>query len=82
MITLRLQVMANGIDSVIDSFGEDVFVRNNDDGTISASISVSDSNGLYTWLLHHGEEVKVLEPISVKTELVQRLKRMLNYYED
>lgn len=82
LITLRLQVMANGIDSVLDSFGEDVFVRNNDDGTISASICVSDSKGLYTWLMNHGEKVRVLEPLSVKNELVQRLKKMLDYYEE
>ena len=82
-VTLRLRVQSNGVDTMMDSFGSDVRVRKNADGTLNAVVNVSDSEGLYTWLLHHGQEVTVLEPERVRTEMKRRLAAMLlNYEED
>lgn len=81
-VMLRLRVLSNGADTVMDSFGDDVRVRKNEDGTLNAVVSVSDSEGLYTWLLHHGREVTVLEPERVRTEMKRRLEAMLMNYEE
>ena len=82
LITLRLAIMSNSVDTMLDSFGTDVMVHPNGDGTLTAAVPVSDSEGLYVWLLHHGQEVKVLEPENVKNEFVRRLKTMLSNYEE
>lgn len=79
-IRLRLRLVSNSVDTVLDSFGDGVTVLNNSDGTIDAYVSLSDSEGLYTWLLHHGRECSVLEPAHVRREMQRRLSEMLENY--
>lgn len=79
-IRLELQLCSNSVDTVIDSFGDDVRVINNNDGTLSAYVSVSDSEGLYTWLMHHAGECTVIEPKRVREEMRRRLEQMLENY--
>ena len=79
-IRLRLELLNNGMDAVLDSFGEDVRVINNGDGTVSAYVTVSDSEGLYSWLLHHSKECTVVEPESVREEMKRRLEEILRNY--
>ena len=81
-IGLRLRVNTNGVDTLMDSFGTETKVRKNEDGTLTAMVSVSDSEGLYTWLMHHGKEVTVLEPEHVRKEMKRRLSKMLSNYEE
>ena len=82
-IRLELRLLKNGVDTVIDSFGNDVRVVANKDGTLSAFVTVTDSEGLYAWLLQHGRNVTVVSPKPVKKEMKRRLKKMLeNYKED
>lgn len=79
-VRLQLRLMTNGVDTVKDSFGEDVHVLNNGDGTVSAYVSVTDSEGLYTWLMHHARECAVISPVSVREEMRRRLETMLENY--
>ena len=79
-VHLQLRLMTNGVDTVLDSFGEDIRVINNGDGTVDAYVTVSDSEGLYTWLMHHAQECSVIEPKSVREEMRRQLETMLDNY--
>ena len=79
-VRLRLSLMSNGVDTVLDSFGEDAHVIPNGDGTVEAYVTASDSEGLCTWLMHHGQECAVIEPESVREEMRRRLEAMLENY--
>ena len=79
-VRLQLQLMTNGVDTVMDSFGEDVRVLDNGDGTVSAYVTVTDSEGLYTWLMHHAGECAVIKPETVREEMRRRLKTILDNY--
>ena len=79
-VRLNLRINANRVDSVIDSFGDGVTIIPKRDGTIDANVSVSDGEGLYTWLLHHLGECEVLQPSSVREELLRRLRAALAVY--
>ena len=79
-VRLQLQLMTNGVDTVMDSFGEDVRVLDNGDGTVSAYVTVTDSEGLYTWLMHHAGECAVIKPENVREEMRRRLKTILDNY--
>lgn len=80
-VRVELALRRNGVDSVMDSFGEDVRIITNPDGTLSAFASVSDSEGLYTWLMHHSGECTVIGPETVREEMRRRLKATLEEYE-
>ena len=81
-VSLKLRIGANSADTVKDSFGTDTPIWKSPDGALNASVSVTDSEGLYTWLLHHGNEVTVLEPRHVREEMQRRLLKMLSDYEE
>lgn len=80
-VRLELALLRNGADSLRDSFGRDVTFINNADGTVSACVTVSDSDGLYAWLMHHSAECTVIKPEAVRNEMRRRLKRTLAEYE-
>lgn len=79
-LQLQLQLCSNSVDTVIDSFGDGVRVIKNPDGTLSAYVTVSDSEGLYTWLMHHAREAAVISPPQVREEMKRRLEKMLENY--
>ena len=81
-VYLHLQLRTNARDTLIDSFGDDVKIRNESDGTITAEVTVSDGEGLYTWLMHHGSEVVVLGPEHIRDGLRRRLEKMLSSYTE
>ena len=80
-VRLKLALSYNGRDEIFDSFGDDVTIIQNTDGTVDAYVTVSDSEGLYDWLMKHGRYFTVLEPTSVRENLVERLKNMLGNYD-
>lgn len=79
-INLRMQTKTNGTDALLDSFGDDVRVTKNADGTLNALVNVADGEGLYSWLIHHANEVTVVEPQHVRDEMKRRLTAMLEDY--
>ena len=81
-IRLRLRINTNDLDTVLDSFGDEVAIFSADGHTIDANVSVSNSRGLYTWLTHHLADCEVLQPLSVRQELRRRLQQALDIYGD
>ena len=79
-VGVRLKVTSGGVDTIKDSFGAETSVHKNPDGTLTAMINVSDSEGLYLWLMRHAKDVVVLEPEHIRAEMRRRLEEMLEQY--
>jgi predicted DNA-binding transcriptional regulator YafY len=78
-IRLKLKCPQYMADILIRQFGE-INISNVDDTSFIATIDVTDGDGLYFWLLQHSENIEVLEPLSVRDELIQSIKNILKKY--
>jgi predicted DNA-binding transcriptional regulator YafY len=45
-------------------------------------VEVNDGEGLYYWLLQHADNVKVITPDSVRTKLLDKVKKIVNLYDE
>lgn len=69
------------VDELIDYFGEDLkFRENGSEGEYEVHVSVNNGDGLYYWLLQHGENVKVVSPDPVRNELLRRIDTIRSLY--
>ncbi len=79
-LCLKLFVESYMVDDLIDFFGNEIrFIPV--DGGFHVIVNVMESDGLYFWLLQYGEHMTVVEPESVRAELVRRLDTIRNRYE-
>lgn len=79
-LRLKLFVKSYMVDDLIDFFGNEIrFIPV--DGGFHVIVNVMESDGLYFWLLQYGEHMTVVEPESVRAELVRRLDTIRNRYE-
>ena len=64
---------------VYDEFkSDDIYI--NVDGTFRVNISLPEDEWLYGFLLSFGNSVRVLEPDSVKENLLNRARQIINFY--
>ncbi|WP_372365252.1 helix-turn-helix transcriptional regulator [Candidatus Uabimicrobium sp. HlEnr_7] len=52
-----------------------------DDGSLILSMKVRGLNELKRWVLYHGPEVKVLEPLELQTLVIENIKKMSELYK-
>ena len=78
-IRLKVKCPQYMADILIRQFGK-INIYNIDDTSLTATMDVTDGDGLYFWLLQHSENIEVLEPLSVRNELIQSLKNILKKY--
>ena len=81
-VRIKLAVDASMVDILVDSFGDrfDVVGRTGDQ--IIVTLSVSDGWGLNTWLLQHGDSVQILEPQSIREEIIALLEQIRARYQE
>ncbi len=79
-IRLKLSVDADMIDVLIDSFGNNFNVISRNQDKLIVSVTVSDGWGLNTWLLQHGDCVQLLEPQSIREDIIGLLDTIRNKY--
>lgn len=77
---LTLFVKSYMVDDLIDFFGDEIQFAPAGDG-FHVVVDVMESDGLYFWLLQYGEHMTIVEPASVRTELMRRLDTIRNRYE-
>ncbi|PWG00303.1 DNA-binding transcriptional regulator [Levilactobacillus bambusae] len=65
---------------VVEEFGTDNLAKQTD-GRLLLQGDYSNSESLYQWLLTFGNDVEILEPQSIKIELLQTAKKILQLYE-
>lgn len=71
------------VDEMIDYFGEDlVFKQIGTEDNYEVHVSVNEEDGLFFGLLQHGSNIKVVIPKRVKDELLGRLKRIQDQYNE
>ena len=56
-------------------------VRQLDNGEIILSFQASGSYEIKSWILSHGADAEVLEPASLREEIIEELKKNLTFYK-
>ncbi len=68
------------IGVVIDRFGKDITIRQRDEETFSARVSVSVSKQFFGWLSGFGGQIKIEMPGEVREEYIAYLQEILDTY--
>ena len=67
--------------SVVDQFSDQLIVRPDVSGKYVGEVKeVTLSDGLIGWIMMLGSHITILEPSSLKTKVIQRLKESLDHY--
>ena len=81
-IHLVLRVKAAMVDEILDYFGETIKFEKREHDFFDVRVEVNDGEGLYYWLLQHADNVKVITPDSVRTKLLDKVKKIVNLYDE
>ena len=71
----------NIIDDILEKFGESIPLKIADDEHFIFKAAVELSDGLVSWIMQYGTDIKVVSPKSVKDAVVLRTKEILSIYE-
>lgn len=67
------------INDVIDWFGNDITVKERDDG-LYVSLKVNEQAFLY-WALQYGMNIEIVKPVATKKKYIEMLKKIMCKYE-
>jgi len=81
MQKVRLRFENKLAGAVIDRFGLDPILTNNDDNHFTISIDVAVSPQFFAWLFGFGAGVKILQPDNVREEYKRQLQYMIDFYD-
>ena len=79
IVKIVLQIDKKLAYRVYDEF-EESSIKTLDDGNFEVTVEFPFSDWVYGYILSFGEDIKVLEPESIKKEIIERLKNSLNKY--
>ena len=79
IVKIVLQIDKKLAYRVYDEF-EESSIKTLDDGNFEVTVEFPFSDWVYGYILSFGENIKVLEPESIKKEIIERLKNSLNKY--
>lgn len=77
---VRLLFENSLVSVVIDRFGEDVFMRREDDKHFIAVIEVVVSQTFFAWLFQFGARVKILSPKYLQQEMKEMVNKIAEQY--
>lgn len=80
MIQLKLECKEEDMNILYDLAGENVRVKELNDDKLLVSFNIQDSVGLINWLMQYTKMFKVIEPVEVRENLINRLQDALNQY--
>ncbi|HZK56930.1 MAG TPA: WYL domain-containing protein [Clostridia bacterium] len=69
------------LDTFIDRFGSNVYMRELDDKYIKISATVAVSDGFISWLLQFGPRIELLSPEKLREDLKNKAKKIFRIYE-
>lgn len=78
---VRLIFANHLVGAVIDRFGKEIRITEEDDGHFSFLAEVSVSPQFFGWLMSFGDEASVLEPADVREEYLEHIKRAVSFTE-
>lgn len=82
IIDIKLQCKYSIIEQVYDSFGDDVFIKDNFDGeTFTVITKAAISDGFVSWLMQFPDSIKVTAPPELIEKVKERSFRILKNYQ-
>ncbi len=69
------------IDDILEKFGEDIPIKIFDENHFLFKADVELSNGLVSWVMQFGSEIKVLSPKVLSDAVIEKTKDILSVYE-
>ena len=70
------------INPVIDRFGENAFIRKNDENTFLANVKINISPTFFAWVFTFGDKIKITEPQDVTDKFKNILEEVRRVYND
>jgi predicted DNA-binding transcriptional regulator YafY len=80
MLHMKLKIDACMAFRVYDEY-EDGSIVKNPDGSFVADIDFPEGDWVYSYVLSFGSAAEVLEPESLRQEIIRKLKETLNRYQ-
>lgn len=68
------------LDKLLDELGDDLDLKDNEDGTFTGSFPAKYSVGLRRWIMQFGSDVQVLEPTILIMDIKEELEVMRGLY--
>lgn len=78
---IRLSVDADMTDLLLDTFGAEFRIEKIDGSKMTVSAFAGEGWGLNSWLLQHGDCVQILEPESIREEVIALLETIREKYQ-
>ncbi len=69
------------IDDILEKFGDETPLKIFDENHFMFKADVELSNGLISWIMQYGADIKVLSPKNLSDALVEKTKEILSVYE-
>jgi predicted DNA-binding transcriptional regulator YafY len=79
---VKLQFDNSLINVVIDRFGKEVEIQKLDQNTFLIEVDVVATNTFLSWLFMFGDKVKIVEPLSLKEEMISTTIKITNIYRN
>ena len=78
---IRLRCSGRLIDDILERFGENVPLMVDGEDAFIVRATVELSEGLVSWIMQFGTDMKVLEPVELKNAVRDKAKDILTIYE-
>ncbi len=69
------------VDDILERFGEDVPIKSDGEDRFIVRTNVELSDGLVSWIMQYGTDMKVLEPAELKNAVKNKAVAISKYYE-
>lgn len=78
-VTLRCKDSLAGV--MIDRFGQNIVMKNGEDGFFTVTVKAAVSPLFITWLMNFGADIRILSPDDVIEKYVETAKKCLDVYQ-
>ena len=69
------------IDDILEKFGDEIPLKIYDKDHFTFKADVELSNGLISWIMQYGADIRVVSPKSLSTAIIEKTKEILSVYE-
>ncbi|MEG1887312.1 MAG: WYL domain-containing transcriptional regulator [Oscillospiraceae bacterium] len=69
------------LDQIIDKFGDNIYIRAEDDKHFFVSTKALVSDGLIGWILQFGNDIEIISPLETKEMLLQKVTALQKMYD-
>ena len=77
---IKLRCSNKLLEQVTDRFGENIFITNVNEKTFDFTAKAAVSEGLVTWIMNYGDNIKAIKPDDLKQKIIDRADKILKIY--